>query len=231
VIHRQIDGRPVAGYATTDGGFISVDGTIYVTSSGTVEHGISTPDGQFLENGTSRTLPDGTVVYGYTDGPDFYSYDGTVLVLADGTVVHGTLDQATGIFTADGGNVYVLTDTGIDPGTLGSDGSVTLGNGDVVMTAHSWAVDLAQLENAIAVVSGVALSIERHHSTIVSLCGEVDDDVWQSPGGQTFSDVSARLNDAMTTLDQLMDDIVDRMRTSYDNYEQAEKAATQNFTA
>jgi hypothetical protein len=35
----------------------------------------------------------------------------------------------------------------------------------------------------------------------------------------------------MTTLDQLMDDIVDRMRTSYDNYEQAEKAATQNFTA
>ena len=52
-----------------------------------------------------------------TDLPDgsFYSDDGTAIVLSDGTALTGTLDYNNGLFTADDGATYLITDDGIEP--------------------------------------------------------------------------------------------------------------------
>jgi len=126
---RTIDGRPVTGYPTTDGGFASSDGTVYVDSSGKVETGITDPTtGNFLPNGTTRVI-DGQHLYGTVQDGTFISEDGTVLQLQNGFVEHGTTD-ASGNFlastTVDGRQVW---------GNYGSDGSFLSQDGKIYVPA------------------------------------------------------------------------------------------------
>ncbi|MFF7475119.1 hypothetical protein, partial [Streptomyces sp. NPDC008092] len=147
---RTVDGRHLLGSETQDGGWISQDGTVYVAGDGTVEHGLTSPDGAFLANGEVRQI-DGDSVYGTRlDDGSFLSEDGKTMVTADGVVEHGrtspdgqfltehTVDgQAVwGSDTQDGGwisedgSTYVSSDGEVEHGLTAPDGSF-LANGEV----------------------------------------------------------------------------------------------------
>ncbi len=51
-----------------------------------------------------------------------------------------------------------------------------------------------------------------------------------SPAGDTFTAVATLLSNAMSTLQNLLDDIVRRMQQAYSNYVQTETANTKNLT-
>ncbi|MFF3561803.1 WXG100 family type VII secretion target [Streptomyces sp. NPDC002574] len=147
---RTVDGQDLLGSDTQDGGWISQDGTVYVSGDGTVEHGLTAPDGAFLADGEVLQV-DGQSVYGTRLGDgSFLSADGSTLVSADGVVEHGqttsdgqflterTVDGRTlwGSDTQDGGwlsqdgTVYVSSDGGVEHGLTAPAGAFLV-NGEV----------------------------------------------------------------------------------------------------
>ncbi|MFG2940431.1 hypothetical protein, partial [Streptomyces sp. NPDC048282] len=130
---RTIDGQHLLGSGTQDGGWISQDGTVYVSSDGTVEHGLTAPDGSFLANGEVQEI-DGQSVYGTRlDDGSFLSEDGATMVTAGGVVEHGQT-TSDGQFvterTVDGRDVWG-SDTG-DGGWISQDGTVYVSSDGVV---------------------------------------------------------------------------------------------------
>ena len=225
---RTVDGQPVWGSDTGDG-WLSSDGKTYIDSSGNADTGITTPDGQFIAGGSTYTLPDGTVLYGHQDGAGFVSADGTTVVLPDGTVLKGTTDTNTGIFTANNGATYALLDSGMAPVTKQDDGSYQTPDGQLIMTAESWRVDLQAFSDSLSLVSAKAHDISGFCDTIKGQYGLIEMS-WSSPAGGTFSDAATKANNAMDTTRALLSDVINRMKMSYDNYVQAEHANVQNST-
>ena len=234
---RIVNGKPMWGQDSQDGWF-SQDGTVFIPNStdgkgnvkGVAQYGITTPDGHFLNGGVTKTLPNGTVLYGYMSGGDFYSYDGTTIVLANGTIIHGTMDMKTGIFTANDGTIYIVTDTGIQIGIPQGDGSYMLPNGQDVMTETSWMIDVWAFADSMKTVQTQADVISDTIRTIKSQYALIEG-VWSSPAGQSFIQLTTRVNTVTDNLENLLSEMQDRMQISYDNYVQAEKANIANNTA
>jgi hypothetical protein len=84
---------------------------------------------------------------------------------------------------------------------------------------------------SMALVGSLATSIGDEYGKIrfqfaaVSALG-----AWSSPAGDTFTPVETQLVNAMSTLQELLGEIVIRMRQTYDNYVQAETVNTQILT-
>jgi uncharacterized protein YukE len=227
---RIVNGQTMYGFDTDDGGWISDNGKVSVDKDGSVQFGISTPDGHFLPGGTTRTLPNGDVLYGWNKGDDFLSWDGNTLVRGNGDVIHGHLDQDTGIFTPDkGAGAYVITDDGAIYGTYQDDGSILGGDGNVYMTPQAWGVDLPEFHDAIAFVRGKSGLIEDHIDAIHRKSQAIYRG-WTSPAGDTFGDVSRKAATAMLVLQGLLEEMVTRMNKSYDNYLVTEQANTKNLS-
>jgi uncharacterized protein YukE len=225
-----VNGQPVTGNYGSDGSFLSEDGTTYVSPTGAVQTGITDPvTGEFIPGGSTHTLPDGTVLYGYTDNGSFYTYDGTEIVLSNGTAVSGTLDTGTGIFTGGNGADYFVGQSGIVAVTPQSDGSYIQPNGDVIMTAQSWSVDLAAFTDAMQVVSTNTQSISDAYESI-QMQYTVAETVWSSPAAQSFTDLTTTINSAMSQLNSVLGSIYAAMQSSYDNYHQTEQGNTNNLT-
>jgi uncharacterized protein YukE len=70
-------------------------------------------------------------------------------------------------------------------------------------------------------------------SAISGIVAQYDtiDAAWNSPAGTTFFDVSAQATNAMGDLDTMLVDIIQRLKTSYQNYLVTEEANTKNFSA
>ncbi|OON76172.1 WXG100 family type VII secretion target [Streptomyces tsukubensis] len=228
ITEKMIDGHAVSGSFYTNGAFFSEDGTVYVDPSGNVEHGITAPDGHFLPNGEVRTVG-GQEVYGVglPDG-SFMSQDHTTIVLPEGTVARGTYDQSTGIFTGQNGSHYFLGKGGIQTGSYRGDGALLLTDGSVVRTPESWAVDLAQMANITNIVGNCASLIATSCDTITAQYRTIEGS-WASPAGGDFANVATRVESAMTMLNTLLDDTIDRMRITHDNYVVSEEANLRNL--
>jgi WXG100 family type VII secretion target len=228
-----IDGQTVWGSDTQDGGWISEDGNTYIDPKGAVQHGISAPDGTFIENGTTRTLPDGTTGYGTElKGGAFATYDGDTLVLPDGTELHGSLDTDTGIFTTSGGDTYfVSSDTGVTHGQFrNADGAFVLdGDNGVVMTPGAWRVDLKTMKEVITTITGRIKVISEAQETLGQQRGFVES-AWTSPAGDTFSDVSDQVDQAMAHMGSVLENLVAKLQQTYDNYMETEAQAVKNLT-
>jgi WXG100 family type VII secretion target len=231
LVQKAVGGRVLWGSDTQDGGFISEDGKTYVDSSGKVEHGISTPDGQFIPNGTTHIMPDGSTAYGTMAGKDFFSADGHTIVLDNGTILHGNDDWATGIFTTNSGDAYFVGQNGVTHGHFRpADGALVLdGDGGVVMTPGSWKVDLAQIADALALINNKSDSISKHQDTIMWQCQSVKNS-WRSPAGDTFASASDKVQTALSDLCELVDNVAERMQQSYDNYRNSERANVKNVS-
>ncbi|MEV6029085.1 hypothetical protein [Streptomyces sp. NPDC052036] len=224
---RTVDGQTMWGSDIKDG-WISQDSTVYIPTGGAPEHGISTPDGRFAQNGVTKTLGNGQVLYGHQMGGDFLSADGKTAVLANGTVLQGSYDDKTGVFTSSTGATYVVTDNGITPAAMQSDGSYLLGNGQTVMTPRSWAVDVPAFHDAMVYVKQQAYAVRDEIDSLSEEYSNIEF-VWTGPAGTTFADLATRVDDAAMKLQHLPDDIIRRMEQSYDKYVQAEKDIIQNL--
>ncbi|MEV5753694.1 WXG100 family type VII secretion target [Actinoallomurus sp. NPDC052308] len=242
--HVMPDGSTAYG-RMIGGDFYSADGATVALANGDVLHGGSPQDGVFVTDsgavylatesglvvGASHVMPDGSTAYGQMIGGDFFSIDRTTIVLGDGTVLHGTYDDGTGLFTTDSGDTYFVGDDGVTHGTFRpSDGAFVLdGDAGVVMTPGSWKVDLAQMAETLRVLQGKAEAISGYHDTIKQQFRNVQF-AWTSPSGDTFSDISVQVERALTNLDELLANVVDRMQQSYDNYRQAEEVVRGNLS-
>jgi WXG100 family type VII secretion target len=224
-----VNGQEVWGSYGSDGSFLSQSGTIYVSPSGQVETGITAPDGNFLPGGTTYTTSSGTVLYGYKDAGSFYTYDGSTIVLDNSTVVTGSLNQSTGIFTGNNGDDYFVGQNGIVKVTPQPDGSFLESNGTVIMTAQSWAIDLAQFSDAMQAVGTNTTSISDAYESIRTQYSVIET-VWSSPAGTSFADITSTIDNAMSQLNSVLESIGQAMHTSYNNYLQTEQANTNNFT-
>jgi uncharacterized protein YukE len=110
--------------------------------------------------------------------------------------------------------------------------------GQTTVDAQTFKVDLGDLESAIALVKSKAYSIEGEYRNItqqfqnLSIAGTgMTGNAWQSPAGSTFTPVETQLSNAMSTLQQLLDDIVSRMQQTYNNYVETETVNVQNVTS
>ncbi|MEV6536787.1 WXG100 family type VII secretion target [Streptomyces sp. NPDC051639] len=231
LVPKVVGGQTLWGSETKDGGFLSEDGKTYVDPSGTVEHGVTTPDGQFIRGGTARTMPDGSISYGSKAGDDFVTSDGRTIILNNGTELHGHLDTTTGLFTTGKGDTYFVGDKGVTHGHFRpADGAFVLdGDNGVVMTPHAWKVDLQKMRDVIAVIDGKRWSIRDSHDVVSSNYSLVAN-AWTSPAGDTFSDVRDQTQAAMSDLEDLIGNLVDRLGATYDTYVKTERANTENVS-
>jgi WXG100 family type VII secretion target len=99
----------------------------------------------------------------------------------------------------------------------------------MTISPTEFSVDLQQLNGAI-------VSIQGSHDNIVSLSGQIDTLLgqvpsdWDSPSGQTFTALVPQVQTAMQGLQTLLQDMIDSMQTSYDNYSSTELTNTANLT-
>jgi uncharacterized protein YukE len=227
---KTVGGQQLWGNYGDDGSFLSQDGTAYVAAgSNTPETGITTPDGTFLPGGSTRTLPNGTVLYGFDDNGTFYTANGNTLVFPDGTTVNGTYDQNTGIFLGNNGSDFFIGQNGVVPVTPQPDGSFKEPDGSVIMTAKSWSIDLPAFQDAIGVVKSQTDQISTSYQQIQSWYSTLAL-AWVSPAGTSFENFEKTINSAMTQLNSALETVIQAMHSSYNNYVQAEQAATANLS-
>ncbi len=185
--------------------------------------------GKFLPNGVEKVL-NGQAYYGYLVGSDFISADGDTIILADGTKVTGSLDSGGEVFTSSSGVTYIVTESGIDAATYQpDDGSYLLGNGETVMTAQSWTVDMSRFEDAIQFVQGKASAISDSLMTIGSALTDIEI-AWTSPAGSGFVGVADDLSNDMQSLNATLDGVVKRMKDSYQAYLVTEQQALKTMS-
>jgi uncharacterized protein YukE len=111
-------------------------------------------------------------------------------------------------------------------------------SGQITIDPQTFKVDLGDLASSIALVQSRAGSMEDEYRKItqqfqnLSVAGTgMTASAWSSPAGDTFVPVEAQLRNAMSTLQQLLNEIVSRMQQSYNNYVQTEEVNIQNLTS
>jgi uncharacterized protein YukE len=107
----------------------------------------------------------------------------------------------------------------------------------VTVDPQTWTVYLGDLAASITLVQSKASSIEDEYLNITSQFYNIQWDgmgitasAWASPAGDTFTAVTTKLTNAMSTLQQLLSDTISRMQQTYNNYVQAETTNTKNLT-
>ncbi|MET8678633.1 hypothetical protein ABZW18_13900 [Streptomyces sp. NPDC004647] len=96
-------------------------------------------------------------------------------------------------------------------------------------TLEQWLADLAALNHAIGAVKREAASITATMASIDSKMNEVGTH-WASPSYSTFDEIKTWFHTAQHDLENLLEDIISRMTTSYWNYHNAETANLGNIS-
>lgn len=84
-------------------------------------------------------------------------------------------------------------------------------------------VDLDRLDQAVGVVAKRRDQIKSDGELIKSALERIES-TWSGPAGGTFAGLRRPLTKALDDLNQLLDEIVNRMRVSYQNYHSNENA-------
>jgi WXG100 family type VII secretion target len=100
---------------------------------------------------------------------------------------------------------------------------------DGPQTFEEFKVDLRQLQNAIG-------SVRREHSTISDAMSAIGNEfgavkeAWETPSTATYDDVQAWFLRVSNDLEDLLDDMTNRLQTAYNNYKHVEETNTKNVT-
>lgn len=89
--------------------------------------------------------------------------------------------------------------------------------------------DLAKMNDAIGTVSRDRDTIRADFGKITSQFDTLHA-AWQSPAGETYDEFRTTLQNAANTMLGVLDDLVSRMHTTYENYLNAETANANNLT-
>lgn len=97
------------------------------------------------------------------------------------------------------------------------------------LTWSEFKVDLAQMRDAIG-------SVRRESDLIYGYMGQISAEfkgvkaAWVSPAELSFDDVQTWFTKASDDLHHLLEEMINRLQTSYDNYYATELANSQNLT-
>lgn len=89
--------------------------------------------------------------------------------------------------------------------------------------------DLGEFSDAIGRVSADRDTIDAANAQIVAEFQAVEA-AWRSPAGESFTTFLSDLTSTTQQLQELLDDMVSRMQTTYHNYADAETTNTANLT-
>ena len=92
-----------------------------------------------------------------------------------------------------------------------------------------FAVDLQAMSDAIGTVSTDRDGINSDITAIMTAF-QTCESAWTSPAGTTFADFKSTLSSSTQSLMNLLDDMITRMKTTYQNYEAAENSNVNNLT-
>jgi len=96
------------------------------------------------------------------------------------------------------------------------------------LTLSEFKVDLAALESASQAVAQQADIISQRTALITGVLQHIGT-YWSTPAEQPFGELVQPCITQMTNLNELLTEMVSRMRTAYQNYLQAEQANVSNF--
>lgn len=96
------------------------------------------------------------------------------------------------------------------------------------LTGSEFRVDLSQFEDAIHAVSNQASTIDTRCSDITAVM-QVTPQEWVTPAGAAFDDLAQACTRQMGALSALLAEMVNRMRSAYQTYLNAEQANFGNF--
>ena len=94
---------------------------------------------------------------------------------------------------------------------------------------HVFSVDLGDFSAAIGRVGSSRDAIEAANAQMVTQFQAVEA-AWQSPAGESFTTFLSALTSSTQKLQELLDDMVTRMQTTYRNYADAETSNTHNLS-
>lgn len=98
------------------------------------------------------------------------------------------------------------------------------------MTLSEFNVDLQSLSDAADAIQTQATTISDQCAAINQAFGQVTaSGVWTTPAGGSFAELQAACTTAMTNLDNLLTEMISRMRAAYQNYHDAELSNFKNF--
>jgi WXG100 family type VII secretion target len=96
------------------------------------------------------------------------------------------------------------------------------------LTPGEFSVDLDQFAAAISTVQTEADNIGVYTTQITGVM-QVVQSAWSSPAGQSFAVVAQACNTQMAGLNELLSEMVQRMQTTQQNYQDAEETNTANM--
>jgi WXG100 family type VII secretion target len=88
---------------------------------------------------------------------------------------------------------------------------------------------LAQFSTAMQAVTNNTQSISDAYESIQQQYGTVEE-IWTSPAGMSFADITATIDSAMTQLNTVLSSIYSAMESSYTTYLTEEQTNAHNFT-
>lgn len=101
--------------------------------------------------------------------------------------------------------------------------------GEPPYTLEEFRVDLQALEDAIGKVDDLSKEAKENMSAISHSMRTIETQ-WNSPAGDTFTEVKTWFETVQTELSDMLDDIIHRMRESHGNYSRSEMANMANVT-
>jgi WXG100 family type VII secretion target len=101
--------------------------------------------------------------------------------------------------------------------------------GTIGIGSEEFKVDLEQLHGAIGQVGRDRGVIQDCFNQITAQFDGLQAN-WQGPAAETYDDLRTALQNATTAMLHVLDEIVSRMQTTYQNYESAESSNARNLT-
>ncbi|KOG87535.1 WXG100 family type VII secretion target [Streptomyces varsoviensis] len=95
-------------------------------------------------------------------------------------------------------------------------------------TPEEWRADLQALKDAIQLVRRESKTISEHMSSIDTKMGKIGSH-WSSPSYHSFDAIKKWFQKGQHDLESMLNDIINRMETSYTNYHNAENANVKNL--
>ncbi|MBO8190328.1 WXG100 family type VII secretion target [Streptomyces oryzae] len=96
-------------------------------------------------------------------------------------------------------------------------------------TIEQFRIDLKQLNEAIGTISTIKTEITDNMSAVRKIMNSLGD-AWSGPAHNTFHPMKTWFDTTQTDLGEMLDEIIRRLQSSYDNYHAAEQANFGNVT-
>ena len=98
----------------------------------------------------------------------------------------------------------------------------------IIVGSEEFTVDMREFADAIATVTNVQTAVALGFTEVLVQFSQMEG-YWQSPSGETFSAVAGTLGNAIKQMLAVLEAIVEKMKATYQVYQQMEQTNTANL--